>query len=141
MLQTIIQACENFCIHQIRLPHTLEAEKLNKRTLIAYIDVNTLEGTQYRVYFASESGFAQRISLLFLEEDESDEETLIDMILETANLIVGSAKVLASRETKAFTIKTPYFCKVDVFDFEFDASQTFRIEEDAMMIAIKELNG
>lgn len=36
MLTTIAKATENFCIHQIREPHTINDTISKKRTLIAY---------------------------------------------------------------------------------------------------------
>ena len=83
----------------------------------------------------------QRVSKLFLEEDESDEATLIDMTLETANLIIGSAKVIAEEANEnPFTIGLPNFEKVDAFDFDFDEVQVFNIDDAHLTIAIKELN-
>lgn len=141
MLKTIIKASENFCVHQIRLPHEVNEGITQKRTLIAYIDIDTLDCRKYRVYIAPEHSFIQQVSKLFLEEDESDEETLIDMLLETTNLIVGSAKVLAEAEKEnSYTINTPYFEKIDCFDFLYDDAKTIKIENNEITIAIKELN-
>ena len=141
MLKTIIQASENFCIHQIREPHEVNDGKIKKRTLIAYIDIEREDGLKYRVYVASDENFMQKVSKLFLEEDESDEETLIDMTLETANLIVGSAKVIAEEANEnPYTINTPHFEKIDIFDFEYDEAKIIKIENDELMIAIKELS-
>ena len=140
MLKTIIQASENFCIHQIRKPHAVSNGINKKRTLIAHIDIEVQTGKKHRVYIASEHSFMQRISKLFLEEDQSDEETLIDMTLETANLIVGSAKVIAEEANEnVYTINTPYFEKIDNFDFEYDQAKIIKVENDEMIIAIKEL--
>lgn len=142
MLTTIIKASENFCIHQIRVPHEIHENILKDRTLIAYIDIEMLSDKKnHRVYLGATQGFTQRISTLFLEEEESDEETLIDMILETANLIVGSAKVIAEEEdNNPFIIKTPHFERIDVFDFDYDQFKVIKVENDEMIIAIKELN-
>ena len=141
MLKTIIEASENFCIHQICVPHEINDNITKKRTLIAYIDIDARDGKKYRVYVASDSNFMQRVSKLFLEEDESDEETLIDMALETANLIVGSAKVIAEEANiNPYTINTPHFEKVDIFDFEYDQAKVIKVEDDELIIAIKELN-
>ncbi|EDZ62495.1 hypothetical protein SMGD1_2590 [Sulfurimonas gotlandica GD1] len=140
MLKTIIQASENFCIHQIREPHVISDGINKKRTLIAYIDIEAKNGKKHRVYIASDEKFMQRISKLFLEEDESDEETLIDMTLETTNMIVGSAKVIAEEaDENPYTINTPHFEKIDHFDFEYDEAKILKIENDEMIIAIKEL--
>jgi len=142
MLNTIIEATENFCIHQIRIPHTINDKLTEDRTLIAHIDIEMQEESKnHRVYLGASKNFVQRISTLFLEEDESDEETLMDMMLETANLIVGSAKVIAEESnTNPFIIKTPHFEKIDKFDFEYDQAKVIKIENDEMIIAIKELN-
>jgi len=142
MLRTIEEASKNFCIHQIRAEFQIENRVSNKRTLIAYIDIDTFDAKKHRVYIASDEKFMQRISKLFLEEDESDEETLIDMTLETANLIIGSAKVIAEETTNnKYSINTPYFSKIGIFDFDFDEAKTIQIEDYEFTIAIKELNG
>jgi chemotaxis protein CheY-P-specific phosphatase CheC len=142
MIQTISEASENFCIHQIRAPYQISENVEKVRTIIAYIDIETLAGVTYRVYIASEPSFAQRISKVFLEEDESDEETLIDMSLEAVNLIVGSAKVIAEEtQTNEYNISTPHFVKLDLFDVDYDEAKVITIEQDCMIIAIKELNG
>ena len=141
MLTTIAQATENFCIHQIREPYSVDDTISKKRTLIAYIDIDVQDGTKHRVYIASDEAFMQRVSYLFLEEDESDEETLIDMTLETANLIVGSAKVIAEElDENPYTINTPHFIKIGEFDLEYDMAKTISVNDDEITIAIKELH-
>ena len=141
MLDTIKEAAENFCVHQIREPHELKDGSTQKRTLIAYIDIKTQDNKKYRVYLASDKEFMQRVSKLFLEEDESDEETLKEMTLETANLIVGSAKVIAEEiGTNPYTIGTPIFEKVGEFNIEVDDIKTIKIDNDELTIAIKEID-
>ena len=141
MLTTIIEATQNFCTHQIRSTSKVQDGISKKRTLIAYIDIDTKEKKKYRVYVACDENFIQKVSTLFLEEDESDEETLVDMALETANLIVGSAKVLAEESENPYTIKTPYFEKIGLFDFEYDQAKVVIVGDDELTIAIKESNG
>jgi len=141
MLDTILKACENFCIHQIRIAHKIEDKIEKTRTIIAYIDIETLEDKKHRVYIASDLKFMQRVSKLFLEEDESDEDTLIDMALETTNLIVGSAKVIAEESSdNPYTIGTPQFLKADIFDLQYDQAKTIKIQDDNLIVAIKEIN-
>ena len=141
MLDTIKEAAENFCIHQIREPYDLKEGSTQKKALIAYIDIDTEDKKKYRVYIASDEAFMQQVSQLFLEEEESDQETLQDMTLETANLIIGSAKVIAQETTnKPFTIGTPTFEKIGNFDFEIDASMTITVAEQELTVAIKEIN-
>jgi len=141
MLTTIEKATQNFCIHQIREDHRVNEGISKKRTLIAYIDIDAEDGTKYRVYIASDEAFMQRVAFLFLEESSSNEETLKDMTLETANLIIGSAKVIAEEsQENPYTIGTPHFEKIGTFDFSVDNSKTIVIGEDEITIAIKELN-
>jgi len=141
MLTTIEKATQNFCIHQIREDHIVQEGVSKKRTLIAYIDIDAEDGTKHRVYIASDEAFMQRIALLFLEESSSDEETLKDMTLETANLIIGSAKVIAEEsQDNPYTIGTPHFEKIGEFDFSIDNSKTIVVGNDEITIAIKELH-
>ncbi|MEA3228755.1 MAG: chemotaxis protein CheX [Campylobacterota bacterium] len=141
MFNTIIKALENFCIHQIREEYIVNDFISDEKMIINYIDINPSIGGKYRVYIASDFQFMQKIATLFLEEVQSDEETLVDMTLETTNLIVGSAKVIAEELQKnLFTIETPHFIKIDRFDLEYDEIKTIQIAEDRMMIAIKEID-
>ena len=139
MFKTIIKAAENFCTHQIRCDYKIEDQISKGRTLIAYIDIDLHNGSEYRVYISADKAFVQKVSQIFLEEDESDDETLQDMLLETTNLIVGSAKVLAEDSDESYTIKTPFFEKDGSFDFEYDSSKCFTIDNSQLYIAIKEL--
>jgi len=140
MFHTIVKASENFCIHQIGLSCTITNTITNMRTLIAYIDIQNSEEKSFRVYVAAQQGFVQKISKIFLEEDESDEETLMDMLLETANLIIGSAKVIAEDENKnPYNISTPHFHGIADFDIDCDEAITLELENDKMIIGIKEL--
>jgi len=140
MLKTISEALENFCDHQIRLPYKSVDGILKNEALITYIDIETDTGNKYRVYLASDKNFMQRVSKIFLEEEDSDLETLTDMSLETTNLIVGSAKVIAENSKKnTYTISTPHFVSVGLFDLDYDQAELFKIENDEISIAIKEL--
>jgi len=141
MFKTIIEASENFCVHQIREPYSINDITTKKSMLIAYIDINLHSGEKCRVYIASDTNFMQRVANVFLEELQSDEETLVDMTLETANLIVGSAKVIAEEANEnPYTIGTPNFVKLDIFDLEYDQIKTITILDDTLLVAIKELD-
>lgn len=140
MLATIEEALKNFCTHQIREEFEISNSICKKRTFIAYIDIQTTDNVKHRVYIASDQNFIQRISTILLEEDQSDEETLIDMALETANMIVGSAKVIAEAENP-YTIGTPNFEKIGDFDITCQDFKTVKIQNDELTIAIKEING
>lgn len=142
MIKTITKAAGNFCTHQIGSSYEIKNEIIKTRTIIAYIDITSNSGQKYRVFIAADHGFAQIVSKLFLEEDESDEQTLIDMMLETTNLIVGSAKVIAEDDTnqESFVIGTPIFDKIDDFDINYKEVVSISIDGNNLFIAIKELD-
>ncbi len=141
MLENIIIALENFCIHQIREEYKLTQTLFDEITINVYIDIETEDMKNYRVYLASDLKFMQRISYLFLEEELSNEQTLIDMALETANLIVGSAKVISEDENKnLFTIKTPHLINIDKFNLEYSEFSVIEVGDDKLLLSIKELS-
>lgn len=140
MLPTILQAAENFCMHQIRLPHTTAKISDKKRTLIAYLDIETQNGDKHRAYLGCDNVLIQHIAEIFLGEENSDEETLMDMLLETTNMIIGSAKVIAEvSDSNAFKISTPHFLKEDYFTMPYDGMHTVQVANGEMLIAIKAL--
>jgi len=140
MLPTILQAAENFCIHQIRLPHTVGVPDEKKRTLIAYLDIETPDGDKHRTYLGCDNTLIQCIAEIFLGEEDSDQETLTDMLLETTNMIIGSAKVIAeAADQHTFTISTPHFLKEDSLSIPYDEAHAINVGNGEMMIAIKAL--
>lgn len=137
MINYITKAAENFCIHQIRQEPEISDGITKKRTLIAYIDIEA--NVTHRVYLSCDEMIMRQICEVFLMEDNADEETMRDMILETANMIIGSAKVIASEEDDVhFTISTPFFETIDTFSLDIDSSKIIRVGDNEMMIAIKE---
>ena len=95
MIHYIEMAAENFSNHQLQSSFK-KIEHLPKvRTFIAYIDVVSKNGKTSRIYLAYEKKLLQEIAELFLDEVIDDKETLRDFALETANMVIGSAKVIA----------------------------------------------
>lgn len=140
MLSYIIKAAENFCIHQIRLPHRIEPLSQKKRTLIAYLDIEESTGEKHRAYIGCDDVLLQCITEIFLGEETSDQETLRDMLLETTNMIVGSAKVLCEESSShPFTISTPHFHSNDYFTTDTQEGHTFHVADGEMLIALKAL--
>lgn len=140
MLPIIVHAAENFCQHQLRLPSQRSQSPLQKRTLIAYIDVETSESEQYRVYIGCDAELLQTITKIFLDEDESDDETLINMLLETTNMIVGSSKVLAQESyDTSLNITTPFFLSENLENENIHEEDYIAIENNTMLIALKRL--
>jgi CheY-specific phosphatase CheX len=140
MIHYIERAAENFSIHQLESKCEKQSNSSKMRTFIAYIDVNDTGGSVYRVYLGCEKPLMQEIAAIFLAEDESNDETLTDLTLEVANMVIGSAKVLAEEEDIApFSITTPIFEKYDEFDISSDSNATLQINGHLMCIAIKEL--
>ncbi len=139
MFERVLESLENFCIHQIRLEHRVFKEIPKSKTIIASIDLTTQDGVKNRFFLASSEGFAQKIAMALLEEDQSDEQTLVDMVLESANLVVGSAKVLLSeKDMIKCSISTPTFHKHGEFDLKHNKASSLDIDGDIITIAIEE---
>ncbi len=139
MIEYISTATENFFQHQMATSCLRKEHQEKVRTVIAYIDVNSSNDSKHRVYIALQEPLLQQITELFLGEDSSDEQTLIEMLLETSNMIIGSAKVLAEGSHGEFSIETPFSEGIKVFDSKYDEIQTFEINNNLFTVAIKEL--
>ncbi len=139
MFETIVKAAENFMDQQLGIPAALSDEGIDMRTVIAYIDIDSAASQTHRVYVACNDAMIAMIAELFLGEEESDQETLNDMALETTNMIVGSAKVLSEELSgQAFTIQTPHYVKHDSFDIECDQVKKLSSDGCHIVIGIKE---
>ncbi|WP_295055615.1 chemotaxis protein CheX [Sulfuricurvum sp.] len=141
MLPIIVEAATNFCLHQIRLPYDFRDTAEKKRTLFAYIDIETTNGEMHRAYIGCDPMLIQTIAEIFLGEDESDEQTLVDMLLETTNMIVGSAKVLAGEVYETtLSIATPFLLsEEELSTVELDHSRCIGINGGEMTIALQRL--
>ena len=139
MLSVIVQAAINFCKHQLHEECSIENSISKMRMLIASIDVIQNE-TSHIVYVAITEELLQSLCEIFLFETQSDEQTLQDMLLETTNMIVGSAKVLAqeSDDHNVFTIKTPIFLETKEFDYPNMSSASLTLNNGNILIAIKD---
>ena len=139
MISLIIEAAENFLHNQIELK-TDKTDKLTKvRTVIASIDVKMDDGELKTVYLGFNEGLIKEIVSVYLCEDDADEQTMQDMALESTNMIVGSAKVLAeAAEKEHFMITTPKFKAIEEFGncqcSDFSILQT---DKEALVIGIK----
>lgn len=116
MVSLIIQAAENFLRDQIQLAPE-ETDALSQmRTVIASIDIRMDNGKVDTVYVGFNETLLKEIVSVYLFEEEADEQTMIDMALESTNMIVGSAKVLAEQaEKEHFMITTPEFKAIEEF--------------------------
>ena len=139
MISIIIEAAENFLRNQISLT-TQRVDQLSQmRTVVASIDVKMDDGNIKRVYLGYNEKLLSEIVSVYLMEDEVDEQTMIDMALESTNMIVGSAKVLAEEaEKEHFMITTPIFEKIEDFEHcKCSESSVIQTEKEGLVIAIK----
>ncbi len=141
MLQTIIEAASSFCQEQLGTQkiELYESKKLENGALVAYIDIETPNDKKYRAYLAAEKEFVQFAAKVFLEEDDSDDDTIMDMARECTNLIVGSAKVIASKNGIDFTISTPHLEKVEALTHAFDESALLKCDGRTLFVALEHL--
>ena len=139
MLSLIVEAAENFLHNQIELK-TEKSDTLSKmRTVIASIDVKMDDGETRSVYLGFNEALIKEIVSVYLMEDDADDQTMQDMALESANMIVGSAKVLAEEAQKEhFMITTPKFKAIEEFtNCECNELSILKTAKDDLVIGIK----
>ncbi len=139
MINYITTASKQFFQHQIGTTCAIDEIVPQESAYVAYIDITNLANAVYRVYIAMDEPILAHITELFLGEDTPDEQTLQEMLLETTNMVVGSAKVLAEESESAFNIKTPFIETSALSMVSYDNKQTLKIDNSAMIIALKEL--
>jgi len=142
MISIIIKAAENFLHNQIELT----TEKLDDiaslpemRTVIASIDVKMDDGETKTVYLGFNEALIKEIVSVYLMEDDADDATMQDMALESTNMIVGSAKVLAEEAQKEhFMITTPEFKAIEAFqNCVCSEVSIINTQKDSLVIGIK----
>ena len=139
MISIIIEAAENFLRNQISLETHRTSELSQMRTVVASINVKMDDGNTKCVYLGYNEKLLSEIVSVYLMEDDVDEQTMIDMALESTNMIVGSAKVLAEEaEKEHFMITTPIFEKIEDFqDCECSEFSVIQTSKEGLVIAIK----
>ena len=138
MIHYLQKAAENFVQHQIREPYSISKKEDSLRTVIAYIDTEHEDSKIIRAFVCVEESLLKKITELLLMEEVDDKETLCEMALETSNLIIGSAKVLADdSDDSKFTISTPHQCTKELG--EYDDFFTLEIADSFMSVYTKEL--
>ena len=138
MFESVIEAAKNFCIHQLDVtPDIVEKElSINDGAIVAYIDIED-KHDKYRIYLIGTKEFVQMVAKVFLEEETSDTETLLDMAMECTNMIVGHAKVLAQDKDLNFNISTPHIEKIENFCEDVDNIKTVVCNNNELYICMK----
>ena len=138
MFHHILQAAQNFCIHQLGASSQRLETPPKTRTLIACLNIETNDSQKFHTYIGCDKYLLQTITEIFLGEGISEMETLSDMLLETTNMIIGSAKVLAGKvDSSHFTISIPHLYKDTHETISPDFFATLLISGGEMYIAIK----
>ena len=143
MLQTIIDAAKNFCTDQLGKTdiEVIQKPQIPQEGLVTSIEITEPAEKHFKVYLTAEKEFVQNVAEIFLEEKESDDETIRDIALECTNLIVGSAKVIAAQNGLDFTISTPVLETKKVSSETFEESAALICDGNALIIAIEPLKG
>ncbi len=109
MIDVLSKATHNFIEHQLREASTEEQQCDAQKMYQADIDL-ICSGETKKAHFYYTNDFIQAVSMAMLFEEASDDETIIDLVNETTNLIAGSAKILASDiPDRSFDIGIPKF--------------------------------
>jgi hypothetical protein len=140
MLEVIIQSAKNFAQHQME-GNLVDDDIQNSEPLfISYIDVTLDGGDIKRVFIGCHKEILEKLAYIMLFEENCDDEVLRDMMLETANLVIGSAKVLGAESYDVhFNISTPHFEKISPFDLDTDEMKILSLDSKPMILASKSL--
>jgi len=107
MIKYIKKAAEQFIEHQIRLEYTQLNSFSSTNNISTYIEI-VADALTSKVTITYSKELLQQIATIYIMEDNCDDTTLTEMALETTNMIVGSAKTLASENECHFNIKIPF---------------------------------
>ena len=109
MMDTLIKASHNYIYHQLRLESTSDTVFSPNTYHHSTIDMIGLNGTKVASFWYS-NDFIISISIAMLDDDQPDEATIIDLVNETTNQIVGSAKIVAAQsDSEDFDIGLPNY--------------------------------
>ena len=133
------KAVENFFQNTLELPCQNEQREQLSEIYTTQITINH-EGKEYQFFICMGEKMLKTLSQHLLFEDNPDQETLIDLLNESANLIIGNAKVLWEESDAGVNLKltTPeyqgYF--EQNLSKEFDKKLFFNADSESIMIGI-----
>lgn len=108
MIDIFIKAVHNFNDHQLGATSTHDTSF--ETTLLHYSTIELdFQGSKQTMQLWYSDDYVLRISNAMLFEPDPDEATIIDLVKETTNQIVGSAKIIASEEDVDFNIELPEY--------------------------------
>ncbi len=140
MLLTIKRSAIEFCLQQLQQVYKSKQKKCLNKQFISSIDIQAFD-TKHTIYIGINQELLQDIHYLFFENDEHvSHEDLINMSLETINMIVGHAKTLTQeiQEIKNFTIGTPKFINYTMFNYSYKQQACLGNKNKYLTIAIKD---
>lgn len=132
--KSIILATEYFVHNVLMSDLNVYEGKVEEEAYASSIKINGDENYDIQVYIGEKS--LKKMSSLFLYNDEPDEEILIDLVNEIANVIVGRAKVEASEKLDLkFDISTPQYLgdKEEIPNNDFEINFSFEDEVFAVV--------
>ncbi|NWF66852.1 MAG: hypothetical protein HXX81_05240 [Campylobacterales bacterium] len=118
MVESIESALFNFFQNTLELDICKSEIILNSFDFVSSIEIQKDNGNK-RVYFLFTKELLDKVSKIFMCETNPTVEILNDLICEISNLVVGSAKVIASNSNINYNISTPTLEQsIDLYDFE-----------------------
>jgi len=134
MIHYITKAIHEYSKHQLSLSSEVSKCPQNfadeSATILTYIYIMNDKNKKFKVSISYQKKLLQEIVSIFLMEDDADDATLQEMALETTNMLVGSAKIIAVEDENPFNIETPFL------DTEFDYTSADAVKIDAYFLCI-----
>lgn len=106
-MKYIEKAAKQFIEHQIKVECTQPDSFSSTNNISTYIETVS-DSLTSKVSITYNKELLQQIATIYIMEEKCNDATLSEMALETTNMIVGSAKTLASEDECHFNIKIPF---------------------------------
>jgi chemotaxis protein CheY-P-specific phosphatase CheC len=128
MFDRIVEASNNYFQQMFeQIPVSIEQFE-SRDFFVSKIDAKSSENEK-EIYIFLDQSLINELYNFMLGEDPSCEEEAQDFSCEVANLIVGSAKVLAQDDKESFSISTPVFVAHanDIISDNYEKSSNFSV--------------
>lgn len=99
------------------------------------------DGNRLPVFFIIKEPFLKELANILLFEENPDQETLRDLSCELANIVVGSAKVIAGKQNLSIDISTPEFHSETGYDEPLHETLNYQFADSKCTLFIGNING
>ncbi len=139
MREIIQKAAENFFVSTLGLGFSVQDETIVSGVYVSKISLIN-EGKKHLFYLCLDEALLLEISNVMFMDENPSQDTLIDLSNESANLIVGNAKILlSSGDLETIKLGTPEYQGYWEYEYAktFDERYFFDVENHTVFIGLE----